>query len=140
MATNVSTIKIKTTKQKIWDILTKPEFVKLWQYGSELQTSWEIGTTIKFRTEWEDKVFEQWGKVIEFKPTEKLSYTLFAPRPDLEDKPENYFIMSYVLTTEKGQTKLEIIQEDNRPNAVHVQPQGDENSILQSLKKIAETD
>jgi uncharacterized protein YndB with AHSA1/START domain len=69
MATNISTIKINATKQKVWTILTKPEFVKLWQYGSDLQTSWEIGATIKFRTEWEDKVFEQWGKIIEFKPT-----------------------------------------------------------------------
>lgn len=48
MATNISTIKIKAEKQKIWKILTKPEFVKLWQYGSELLTSWEIGTTIVY--------------------------------------------------------------------------------------------
>jgi uncharacterized protein YndB with AHSA1/START domain len=140
MATNISTIKINATKQKVWTILTKPEFVKLWQYGSDLQTSWEIGATIKFRTEWEDKVFEQWGKIIEFKPTEKLSYTLFAPRPDLEDKPENYFIMSYVLKDDNAQTILEITQEDNRPNAVQEEPQGEENPVLKSLKDIAEAD
>jgi hypothetical protein len=64
---------------------------------------------------------------------------LFAPRPDLEDKPENYFIMNYVLTAENGQTKLEIIQEDNRPNAVQEEPQGEENPVLQSLKNIVET-
>jgi hypothetical protein len=46
--------------------------------------------------------------------------------------------MSYILTTENGQTKLEIIQEDNRPNAIQKDPQGDENPILQSLKKVAE--
>ena len=80
------------------------------------------------------------GKVIEFKPTEKLSYTLFAPRPDLEDKPENYFIMNYILTEINRETKLEIIQEDNRQNAVQEEPQGEESLILQALKKIAETD
>jgi hypothetical protein len=64
---------------------------------------------------------------------------LFAPRPGLEDKPENYFIMKYILTEEDGQTKLEIIQEDNRPNAVQEEPQGEKNPVLQSLKKIAET-
>jgi hypothetical protein len=31
-------------------------------------------------------------------------------------------------------TKLEIMQEDNRPNAVQEQPQGDENPVLQALK------
>ena len=65
---------------------------------------------------------------------------MFAPRPNLDDKPENYFIMSYVLTEESGHTKLEIIQEDNRPNAVQEEPQGEENPVLKSLKEIAETD
>lgn len=139
MATNISTIKLNASPDKVWDTLTNPEKVKLWQYGSDLQTSWEIGTSIKFVTKWEDKVFEQWGTVLEFTPLTKLSYSLFAQRPDLEDKPENYFIMNYVLTAENGQTKLEIIQEDNRPNAVQEEPQGEENPILQTLKKLVET-
>lgn len=74
------------------------------------------------------------------RPNELVRYNLFAPRPDLEDKPENYFIMNYVLTDENGQTKFEIIQEDNRPNAVQEEPQGEENPILKLLKQLAETD
>ena len=140
MATNISTINIKATIQKVWDTVTKPEFVKLWQYGSYLLTTWEIGSDIKFRTEWEDKVFEQWGKVLEVRPNSLIKYSLFAPRPDLEDKPENYFIMSYILSTKDGQTRLEIIQEDNRPNAVQEEPQGEDNPVLSSLKQFAETD
>ncbi len=67
-----------------------------------------------------------------------IKYSLFAPRPGLEDQPENYFIMSYILTPESGKTKLQIIQEDNRPNAVQEEPQGEENPVLTSLKMIAE--
>jgi len=139
MAINISTIKINASRQKVWDTITKPELVKLWQYGSDLLTSWEPGSDIKFRIAWEDKVFEQWGKVLEFTPTELVKYSLFAPRPGLEDKPENYFIMSYVLTEEDGHTKLEILQEDNRPNAAQEEPQGEENPVLQSLKQVAES-
>jgi uncharacterized protein YndB with AHSA1/START domain len=138
MAKNISTITIEAPVQKVWDTVTKPELVKLWQFGSDLITTWEIGSDIKFRTEWGDKVFEQWGKIIEIKPPHLLKYSLFAPRPELEDKPENYFIMSYILTNEKGGTILEIIQEDNRPNAVQEEPQGEENPILKSLKDFAE--
>ncbi|MEP6845694.1 MAG: SRPBCC domain-containing protein, partial [Panacibacter sp.] len=90
-------------------------------------------------TEWEGKIFEQWGKILEVQPKELLKYSLFAPRPGLEDKPENYFIMSYILTTENGQTKVEIIQEDTRPDARQEEPQGEENPILQSLKKVIES-
>jgi len=139
MATNISTIKIKAPLQKVWDILTKPEFVKQWQYGSELLTDWIVGSDIRFKTEWEGKIFEQWGKVLDIRQNELIKYSLFSPRPDLEDKPENYFVMSYVLTADSGQTKLEIIQEDNRPNAIQEEPQGEGNPILKSLKEIAET-
>ena len=139
MAKNVSTINIDAPIEKVWDTVTNPELVKLWQYGSDLLTTWEIGTEIKFRTEWEDKVFEQWGKVLEVKPYQWVRYSLFAPGSDLEDKPENYFIMNYILTVEDSQTKLEIVQEDNRPDAKQEEPQGEENPVLQSLKKVAET-
>ena len=108
MATNVSTIIIDATRQRVWDNLTKAELVKLWQYGSDLQTDWTVGSHIEFVTEWEGKVFRQWGTVLEFNPPDRLSYSLFAPRPDLSDKPENYFVMKYVLTEKDGKTKLEI--------------------------------
>ncbi len=140
MATNISTITINASIDKVWETLTKPELVKLWQYGSELMTNWEEGSDIRFRTVWEGKLFEQWGTILEVRPKELLKYSLFAPLPDLEDKPENYFIMSYKLTAVNGQTKLEIIQEDNRSGATQEEPQGEENPILQSLKKVAESE
>lgn len=139
MAINISTTTINAPKQKVWNTLTKPELVKLWQYGSDLKTDWIVGNKIEFSTEWEGKTFKQWGTILEFNPTDSLSYNLFAPQPDLEDKPGNYFIMKYVLTDINGQTKLEIIQEDNRPNAIQEEPQGDENPILKSLKTLIET-
>ena len=139
MAKNISTITLNASVKKVWDTLTKPELVKLWQYGSDLITNWDVGSEINFRTEWEGKVFEQWGKILEIRPTEFIKYSLFAPGPDLEDKPENYFVMTYNLTDENERTKLEIIQEDNRPNAVQEEPQGEENPILKSLKEVVET-
>ncbi|MEO7445160.1 MAG: SRPBCC domain-containing protein [Ferruginibacter sp.] len=138
MATNISTIHINATQSKVWDTLTNPVLVKEWQYGSDLVTTWETGSDIRFSTEWEGNIFEQWGKILEVRTGELLKYSLFAPRPGLEDEPENYFIMSYVLTPENGQTKLEIIQEDNRPGAIQEAPQGEENPILQSLREVAE--
>ncbi|MEO7984535.1 MAG: SRPBCC domain-containing protein [Bacteroidota bacterium] len=140
MAINISTLFLDASLQKVWDTITKPGKVKLWQFGSDLLTDWEVGSDIQFVTEWEGQVFKQWGTVLENRPGELIKYNLFAPRPGLEDKPENYFIMSYILTAENGRTKLEIIREDNRPNAVQEEPQGEENPVLQSLKNIAEAD
>lgn len=138
MATNVSTTLLSASRQKVWDALTKSELVKRWQYGSELTTTWEPGSAIKFRTEWEGKVFEQWGSVLDVRPMEVVEYNLFAPRPGLEDKPENYFVMRYALTDAGDRTRLDITQEDNRPGAVQEAPQGEENPVLQMLKKVVE--
>ncbi len=139
MARNISRITINAPKEKLWEALTSIAGVKQWQFGSDLITDWKPGSAIRFRTVWEDKVFEQWGTVLEFKPFGLIRYSLFAPRPDLEDIPENYFEMVYNLSEEAGKTNLEIVQIDERPGAVQEDPQGEENPILQSLKSYAES-
>ena len=58
--------------------------------------------------------------------------------PGLEDKPENYFIMSYVLMEKNGKTMLEIIQDDNRPHAVEEEAQG-RQSHFTSIEGLAES-
>jgi uncharacterized protein YndB with AHSA1/START domain len=136
MATNISSIIINASTQKVFDTLTNPALVKLWQYGRVVTTDWKTGSEIKFRTEGGGKVLEQWGTVLEMRTNELIKYNLFTPAPALEDKIENYFITSYVLTKDEGQTRVEIIQEDNRPSAF---PPGILMPILVSLKKIAET-
>jgi uncharacterized protein YndB with AHSA1/START domain len=139
MITSKSTILINATKQKIWDALTKPEIVKKWQYGSDVITDWKLGSEIRFRVEWEGKVFEQWGKILEMIPNELIKYSLFFPRPDLEDKEENYFIMSYIISESENMIKLEIIKEDNRPSAVKEKESNEANPVLISLKEIIES-
>lgn len=140
MATNISTIVLDVPIEKVWNALTQPDLVKQWQYGSDLITDWIVGNEIRFRNEWEDQVFEQWGTVLEVIPNQKIKYSLFFPRPEeLEDKPENYFIMSYILSEENQKVKLEILQENNRPGAIQEEPQGEENPVLQGLKTLIES-
>lgn len=138
MATNISKLIINAPKEKVWEALTEPEKVKTWQYGSELTTDWKVGNEIRFKSEWEGQIFEQWGTVLEFEPSEKLKYNLFAPRPDLDDKPENYFEMVYELIEKSNGMELKIIQEDNRPGAKQELEQGEENPVLKMLKELIE--
>lgn len=140
MSTSVSQVVVTAPSQKVWDLLTRPEWVKLWQYGSLLSTTWEPGTPIHFRSEWQGQVFEQWGTVIEFHPPHSLKYSLFAPRPGLEDRPENYFFMTYQLQETEKSTVLTFLQDDPRPGAqeTNSSTEAEENPVLQALKKLAE--
>jgi uncharacterized protein YndB with AHSA1/START domain len=113
--TSTSRVVINAPAERVWQALTEPALVKQWQYGSDLLTDWSLGGPLRFHSEWEGVAYEQWGTVLEVVPHLRLVYTLFAPRPDLEDKPENYFTMTYGLEEADRVTTLTISQDDPRP-------------------------
>jgi uncharacterized protein YndB with AHSA1/START domain len=135
--TSDSTVKIIAPTRKVWRALTVPDLVKQWQYGSDLLTTWEVGTPIIFRNEWNGQIFEQKGNVLEFLPESRLKYSLFFPRPDVQDIPENHFFMTYELTESEGVTSLLVRQEN--PFPPDESTGGDEGpDVLSSLKELVE--
>ena len=139
MKTSDSIVKIAAPARKVWLALTVPDLVKQWQYGSDLQTTWEVGTPIVFRNEWNGQVFEQKGNVLEFLPESRLKYSLFFPHPGLQDIPEHYFLMTYELTESEEGTSLLVRQEDPRPTPPNESTGGDEGpDVLAGLKELVE--
>jgi uncharacterized protein YndB with AHSA1/START domain len=139
--TSESIVKILAPAGKVWRALTVPDLVKQWQYGSDLLTTWEPGTPIVFRNEWNGQVFEQKGTVLEFVPGSRLRYSLFFPRPGVEDVPENYFFMTYELTESVGVTSVVVRQEDPRPSPPDAASGGDDGpDVLSALKELVEVE
>jgi len=143
MRTTVSSITISASPASVWAALTDPAHVARWQYGSVLDTDWSVGGPLRFTTEWEGQTFEQWGTVLSFDEPTKLHYSLFAPRADLVDAPENYFTMTYELTGEGDATKVTITQDDPRvrdESDTADDEDGDEvNPVLLALRDVAES-
>jgi uncharacterized protein YndB with AHSA1/START domain len=139
MKTTDATVKILAPASKVWLALTTPALVKQWQYSSDLLTTWEVGTPIVFRNEWDGQVFEQQGTVLEFTPVSRLKYSLFFPRPDLQDIPEHHFFMTYELAENDGTTTLLVRQEDPRPSLPDESSGGDGGpDVLSFLKELVE--
>jgi uncharacterized protein YndB with AHSA1/START domain len=137
--TSDSIVKIVAPARKVWLALTVPDLVKQWQYGSDLLTTWEVGTSIVFRNEWNGQVFEQKGTVLEFSPESRLKYSLFFPRPDVPDIPENYFFMTYELSESGEGTSLLVRREDPRASPPNEASGGDEGpDVLSGLKELVE--
>ena len=122
----------------MWDVLTRPEFVHRWQYGSELDTTWLVGEPIRFRAEWQGQNVEQWGTVLEFDSPSHLRYSLFAPRTGLADEPENYFTMTYDVVDGPDGTTVAFIHEDPREFDEPEVRTDDDNPILIALRDVAE--
>ncbi len=136
---STSAITIDAPREVVWLALTRPENVRRWQYDSDLTTDWVVGGPIRYRAEFQGQVFEQWGTVLGFEAPTRLRYTLFAPRPGLEDRPENYFTMTYELTDVGGATRVAFIQEDPREVDVVEEESDEENPVLNALKEVAES-
>ena len=135
-----SQVLINARANKVWEALTEPSLVKQWQYGSDVITDWKIGSSIKFHSEYNGIVYEQWGIILEFIPQKYVKYSLFAPRPNLEDKPENYFTMAYQLETQGSDTVLTITQEDPRQSEAENNEDNESGkAILEGLKNLVET-
>jgi len=139
MRVTTSTVTVEAPRDIVWDVITKPEFVRQWQYSSDLVTDWAVGSPIRFRAEWQGQVFEQWGTVLEFAAPTRLRYSLFAPRPGLEDRSENYFTMTYELSDVNSGTAVTFIHEDPRDDDNVADDSDEDNPVLMALKTLAES-
>ena len=138
MPTYTAEIMVEASTQRVFDALTKPELIELWQYGRVVTADWKVGGNIRFRTEWEGsaETLEQWGTILDIRPNEFIKYGLFTPKYELEDKVENYCVTSYILVDEKGRTRVELVHQDNKADGfapTTLKP------ILAALKRVAET-
>jgi uncharacterized protein YndB with AHSA1/START domain len=138
MRVSRSAVTIDAPRDVVWAAVTLAEYVRLWQYDSELTTDWIIGNSIRFSAEWHGERFEQWGTVLEFDEPARLRYSLFAPRPGLEDLSENYFTMTYELSDVDDGTRVTFIQEDPRESDEVENATDDENPVLMALRDVAE--
>jgi hypothetical protein len=122
--------------------LAVAQYVRRWQYNSDLTTTWLVGTPIRFGAEWRGQVFEQWGTPLEFDAPSRLRYSLFAPRPGLEDRPENYLTMTYEVDENSEGTSVAFIHDDPRDNDTNGDGANEtevDNPVLTALKSVAES-
>jgi uncharacterized protein YndB with AHSA1/START domain len=140
MRTSVSRVTINASLAAVWAALTEPRYVERWQYGSQLETDWTVESPLRFTTEWEGQLFEQWGTVLTFDEPTTVRYSLFAPRPGLADVPENYFTMTYELERDADTTWVTITQDDPRAEDGERPDEDDAtNPVLLALKDVAES-
>ncbi len=129
---------INAPKEKVWDALTKPEQVKEYFFGTDLVTTWEPGSPVYFRGEWEGKKYEDKGTVLTFNPPESMSYDYWSNLSGDEDIPENYQLLCYTLEDVPEGTKVTIDQSN-----VDTQERADHSAenwkgVLKGLKSFVE--
>jgi uncharacterized protein YndB with AHSA1/START domain len=96
---------------KVWDALTNPEIIKEYLFGTETITDWKVGSDIIFQGEYNGQKYRDKGIVRENILHQRISYNYWSAFTGLEDKPENYSLVTYVVTPKgNNQTELTWIQ------------------------------
>jgi len=91
----VSNIKINSSPEKIWKVLIAPKDIKKYLFGTKVKTNWKVGSPIIFQGEYDGQQYTDKGNVIEKKENELLKYNYWSGFSGLEDKPENYSLVTY---------------------------------------------
>ncbi|MCF8253906.1 MAG: SRPBCC domain-containing protein [Bacteroidia bacterium] len=94
------TIAITANSQRVWEVLTQPELIKEYLYGTHTETTWAVGTPIVFSGEYEGTSYRDHGTILENTPFQQIRYSYWSGFSGLEDLPENYMEIRYTLHTE----------------------------------------
>lgn len=129
---------------RVWDAMINPGLTPKYMFGCEVVCSWEIGDPIEWKGAADGVVYVT-GRLLSFKPAEKLAFTVFDPHASYPDVPENYLTVTYILTPEAGSTHLKVTQGDYTEVAEgnkryqDTMDQGGWSKVLESLKEVVES-
>ena len=127
---------IRTTPDKLWEALTKPEFTRRYWFGSHQQSDWTVGSSWKLA--FADGRVADTGEVLEIDPPKRLVLKWRNEfRPEL--KSEGYTRCTFEIETEGEMVKLTVIHEADRPNKLIDAVSAGWPRVLSSLKSLLET-
>ncbi len=120
----------------VWRALTDPETIKTFMWGTNAKSDWKKGSPLTFEGVWEGKPYHEKGTILEIEKDRFMKYTYLSA--GLEDKAENYAVITYELSPENGKTRMTVIQEGARDQKALEHSKEGWTSILANLKKVVE--
>ena len=135
-----STITIEAAASHVWSVLTDPDAIKEFMFGTEVSTDWTVGGPIAWRGTWDGKKYEDRGRILELEPGQRLVHTHFSALSGQEDEPENYHTLTWTLEeATRRKTQLTLSQDNNASPEEAEHSKGMWESLVKSVKGIRRT-
>ena len=132
------TVKINAEPAKVWDSITNPKMIKKYLFGTKVISTWKVGSEIIFEGNWEGKKFKDKG-VIEKLEIEKIfQYTYWSIFSGLDDKKENYSLVTFEISSDGKITKLTVSQKGFANKTLQEHSDKGWRNVLQKIKDILE--
>jgi uncharacterized protein YndB with AHSA1/START domain len=128
---------IRTSPQKLWDALTKPEFIKKYWFNMTQDCDWKKGSS--WAMKFSDGRVADAGEVLEVDPPHRLVLKWRNEfKPEL--KEEGYSRCEYALEQDGDIMKLTVMHSIEKDNAKIIEAvSGGWPRILSSLKSLLES-
>lgn len=135
----IQSIEINASSASVWESLTNPEKIKKYLFGTETVTDWKVGSPIIFQGNYNGHAYQDKGNVLEVKKNEMLKYNYWSGMSGLEDKIENYFIVTYSIEhTSENKVKLTWYQEGFPTEEKRKHTEDGLPALLEQIKTISE--
>jgi len=128
---------IRTTPQKLWDALTKPEFVTQYWFGMTLKSDWKPGSP--WRLFFADGRLADSGEALEIDPPRRLVLKWRNDwKPEMKADGDTRCVFS-IEPEGRGMVKLTVVHEADRPHRLIEAVSQGWPRVLSSLKSLLET-
>lgn len=118
--------------------MTDKELIKVYFYGSETETDWNVGSPILFSGNYEGTFYQDKGIILQSEKEKLFAYSYWSSMGGTDDIAENYATITYMLKEEGPATKLTVEQKGfNNKQAYEHSIQGWKD-VLNNLKKLLE--
>lgn len=131
-------VDIHASARDVWEALTNPAIIKQYFFGTDTATDWKVGSPIKFTGQWEGKTYEDKGTILDLQRNKLIKYNYWSSMSGIEDKAENYVVVSYRLSDEGDHVHLTVLQENIPDEKMKTHSEENWNKVLDGLKKVTE--
>lgn len=133
-----ASISIAVPPKKIWEAITDPKIIRQWFFGTNASSDWEVGSLVKFSGEYQGKKYEDKGTVLKNIPGKLLQYNFWSSMSGIEDKPENYVIVTYEIILGKLETTLTVTEENLPDDDMKIHSEETWNKVFHNMKEVLE--
>lgn len=109
--TATAQVDVAAAPPRVWAALTEPEQIAAYMGGSQVVTTWSVGSPITWEGRHDGRSYKDKGTVLTYDEPRVLSVTHYSPMMGQPDEPENYHTLVYTLSPTDDGTHLELTQD-----------------------------
>jgi len=133
-----ASITIDAPVNEVWEAFVNPEIIRQYMFGTDVESDWEVGSSIVWRGEWKGTPYEDKGTILRMEQQKSLQYSHFSPLSGQPDTPANYHTVTVELTGQGSQTDVRLTQDNNEGEEAREHSARNWQTMLEEMKRVLE--